>query len=247
MIHYQSEIRGAFMHRGILGLAAVLCVLASGGKAVVAADLPVKARPMPVAAAYNWTGFYVGAHAGYGWADKDWRAPFDPPFNAGSHTATGWLAGLQLGGNYQIGNWVLGLEGQYSWADINGDHISRLDLADRLGTQVSWLATVTGRVGYAFDRTLIYGKGGVAWIRDKYTKVDLGILEGLAHETRTGWVAGVGVEYAFLNNWSVKLEYNYMDFGTNRLSLINPTGGAPDIFDIKQNLQTVTLGANYRF
>src|SRR5690242_13914408 len=101
------------MYRIIVGLMTCLGV-AAGTYSAGAADLPVKARPPAVVVAYSWTGLYVGGHVGYGWADKDWSDPLGPPFAIGSHTATGWLAGAQVGFNYQFGSWVIGAEGQFS-------------------------------------------------------------------------------------------------------------------------------------
>jgi outer membrane immunogenic protein len=243
------------MRRGIVGLAALLVYAAGGGQQLaVAADIPmpVKARPYAVAPAFNWTGFYVGGHVGYGWARKEWTDPLGPPFDAGAHTATGWLGGVQAGYNYQIGSVVLGIEGTYSWAKLKGSHINPLEVppVDVLETKVHSIATAAGRIGYAFDRALIYAKGGAAWIKDSYAIIDLGIIEGIAQETRTGWLAGAGVEYAFWQNWSARLEYNYMDFGTRRVNFIDPgaPAGTPTTpFDIRQRVQTLTLGVNYRF
>ena len=209
--------------------------------------MPVKAPPVVAAAVYNWTGFYIGGHVGYGSGTKQWTDPLGPPFDAGSHTVTGGLGGAQLGANYQTGRWVFGIEGQYSWADLNGSHFNPLDLADRLTTRVRWTASVAGRIGHAFDRTLIYVRGGIAWIRDEHTKIDLGILEAAGNITRTGWLVGAGVEQAFWANWSGRIEYNYMDFGRSRVALFPIAGGAPDLFDVRQDVHTVTIGLNYRF
>jgi outer membrane immunogenic protein len=248
MILASRESRGEFvMPRPIKALCLAIGLTATGACLAAAADMPVKARPAPVAAAYNWTGIYLGAHVGYGWGRKEWTDPAGPPFDAGTHTADGWLGGLQAGANYQIGAWVLGIEGQYSWAKLEGSHAIPFDPVDILETKVHWLATLTGRVGYAFDRTLIYAKGGAAWIKDAYGKVDLGVVEGIASATRTGWIVGGGVEYAFWNAWSVKVEYNYMDFGTGRADLLDPATGVIEPLDVRQTVHTVTLGVNYRF
>lgn len=236
------------MSRQVVRLAAWLCIMTGAAQSAIAADLPVKAQPLPAAvAAFTWTGIYVGGHVGYGWARKEWSDPFEIPPGIGSHNATGWLGGIQGGADYQIGNFVLGVEGQYSWADLKGDHVNPFDIPDILTTKVSSVATVAGRLGYAVDRVLFYAKGGGAWIRDKHTIVDLGIVEATASATRSGWLAGGGIEYAFWNNFSAKLEYNYMDFGTRRLSFTDLEGGPNFPLDIRQNLQTVTLGVNYRF
>jgi outer membrane immunogenic protein len=238
------------MRRAILAFAALLCAAIVGNQPAAAADIPVlKARPTAVVAPFSWTGIYIGGHFGYGWAKKDWTDPLAvaPEDNIGGHTATGWLGGVQLGGNYQMGNWVFGVEGQYSWAKLTGSHNNPFDPVDLLETKVHALARLTGRVGYAFDRTLVYVKGGGAWVRESFAIIDAGIIEGLANGTRSGWVAGVGVEYAFQNNWSARLEYNYMGFGTKRYDFISPEDGLTEPIDIKQRVQTITLGLNYRF
>lgn len=131
------------MRHKVLELIVIACI-AAVASAANAADLPVKAPPRQAVAPFSWTGVYVGGHAGYGWADKDWVDPAGPPFNAGSHTATGWLAGFQAGANYQFTNWVIGVEGQYSWARFRGDHISLVDPADTLSTKVRRIATFAG-------------------------------------------------------------------------------------------------------
>jgi outer membrane immunogenic protein len=234
--------------RRLIRLAGLFCVAAI--QPALAADLPVykaPSAPAVVAPAFSWTGIYIGGNVGYGWAKKDWTDPLGPPFDAGSHTATGWLGGLQAGANYQIGSWVIGVEGRYDWADLNGSHISLVDPADTLKTKVTSVASIAGRLGYAFDRFLVYGKGGGAWVRDEFTKIDLGLIEGQAAVTRSGWLVGAGIEYAVWNNLSVRLEYDYMDFGTQRVDLIDPAGGAPAPFDIRQRLQSLTFGVNYRF
>jgi opacity protein-like surface antigen len=110
---------------------------------------------------------------------------------------------------------------------------------------------VTGRVGWAWDRWLIYAKGGAAWAGDKYS-ADIPIFpEHLeASETRTGWTVGGGVEWAFWDNWSAKLEYDFYDFGTRGVTFIGTFAGVPEVvsgIDIKQTINAVKFGINYRF
>jgi len=232
----------------LLGTFALLAFAAV--QPALAADLPVKAprmAPAAVAPAFTWTGVYVGGSVGYAWGNKGWTDPLGPPFDAGTHSPRGWMGGGQIGANYQMGAWVVGVEGQYDWGRLQASHISLVDPADLLGTQVNWVASVAGRVGYAFDHFLVYGKAGGAWVRDDHTKIDTGLLEGLASVTRSGWLVGGGVEYALWNNWSVRLDYSYMGFGTQRVMLANPLDGVPAPFDIKQNLQTLMVGLNYKF
>ena len=200
-----------------------------------AADMPVKAAPPPpVAPIYNWTGFYIGAHVGGAWSDTDWfyaccatnlliAAPCG--LAQGGHSGSSWLAGGQVGFNYQVGRFVWGIEADFSATDIKG---SNLDVAfptqEFLHSRTDFIGTVAPRVGVAWDRVLLYAKGGVAWAHDDYSATltpNFGPLAGFEFQTgdatRWGWMVGVGIEYAFAQNWSVKAEYNYMDFGTERI------------------------------
>lgn len=208
-----------------------------------AADIPARpAYKAPVMApiVYNWTGFYVGAHAGYGWADKDWTFLNG---NTTSHTADGFLGGIQVGYNYQVGTWVFGIEGDVSWANLSGRSTCP-NAAYTCGTNVDWLGTLTGRIGYAANNWLLYVKGGWAWADEDYDAT--GPLLYTAGHTRSGWTVGAGVEYGFTPNWSAKLEYNYMDFGSKRANLTT-AAGATDPADVDQNVSVIKLGVNYRF
>jgi outer membrane immunogenic protein len=212
--------------------------------------MPVKTPMAPMMAAYNWTGFYIGVNGGGGW--NTWTgtaAAAGPGIN--SFSGSGGLAGGTIGGNYQIGNVVLGLEGTYDWADINNTQVATLGLGTlTLVTKNDYVATVAGRVGYAFDRVLIYGKGGAAFTRDRLNANLTGPFPGAANGSfdRTGWLAGAGVEWAFLGNWSVKAEYDYMGFGSLNEANFTTTGGlAVAPATVKLNLQTATVGINYKF
>ena len=223
--------------------------------------------PPPPAPLFSWTGFYAGAHGGAGWAHKDWffgglAGIAVPPGPEGSHVATGGLAGGQLGFNYQIGPWVWGVEEDASWANLRGDNISAIFsplvlstgnqmVGNRNTTVVNGLGTLAGRVGFASDRTLLYVKAGGAWASDKYRVLDLatGGVVATSSETRWGWVAGIGIERAFLENWSVKIEYNYMDFGKKHVALNCVPGSCTGTVaeEISQNVSIIKAGINYRF
>jgi outer membrane immunogenic protein len=235
----ENKMQKGTMRRGVFALIAAAGVTMGTGIAS-AADIqrPVyKAPPagvMPMQ--YDWTGFYIGGHVGYGWAQKDWRDGFGLNI---SQQANGFLGGGQAGFNYQIGQFVLGVEGDGSWSGMSG---STNAFASNFNTDVDWTATLTGRAGMAFDRWLVYGKGGVAWARDRYSTNFYTVPGAEVKDTRTGWTVGAGVEYAFAPQWSAKLEYNYMNFGTERVSF------APGTFtDIEQNLHAVKFGVNYKF
>jgi outer membrane immunogenic protein len=164
-----------------------------------------------------------------------------------SHKADGFLGGGQVGFNYQTGMFVLGVEGDFSWADIKGGStigpVIGAPLGANFDTTVDFTSTLTGRLGLAFDRWLVYGKGGVAWAHDKYS-TNFYTFPGTVgiDETRIGWTVGAGVEYAFAPNWSGKIEYNYMDFGTRNVSFAPFT-----TTEIDQQIHAVKFGINYKF
>ena len=145
----------------------------------LAADMPVKAAPPPpVAPIYNWTGFYIGAHVGGAWSDTDWFYPCSAtnllilsPCNLaqGGHSGSSWLAGGQVGFNYQVGRFVWGIEADFSATDIKGSNLdAAFPLQEFLHSRTDFIGTVAPRVGVAWDRVLLYAKGGVAWAHDDY-------------------------------------------------------------------------------
>lgn len=226
-----------------------------------AADLPArpiyKAPPAPVA--FSWTGCYVGGHLGYGWAKEHWNygyyAGTDYNVDHGSHTTSGVLGGAQAGCNYQTGPWVFGAEGDFSWTGMEGSHHyngGNPFTGDYLHTtKLDWIATITGRIGYAFDRSLLYVKGGVAWDHGKYQMfyAPNPAFSYSDAQTRTGWIVGAGWEYAFDRNWSVKLEYNYIDMGKKDVwwNYLNSTPPDPWSYHVSQKINVVKTGFNYRF
>jgi outer membrane immunogenic protein len=245
----------------------LLAGVATGALAIAApanaADLrmPVKAAPIAAPAPYfSWTGCYVGAHVGWGWGKKDFDVAVDtgdglqsaPSFNGGINTS-GALFGGQLGCNYQFQNtWVLGIEGSVSGADINGFDANTCR-AGMLQAKTDFLASVTGRIGWSgWDpRVLFYFKGGAAWAHDRYNDQRLGTSghNFINDETRTGWTVGAGFEWAFAPNWSAFAEYDFYDFGRKDVLLIDRSDPGSTILhaNIKQTINTVRVGVNYRF
>jgi outer membrane immunogenic protein len=221
------------------------------GSQAIAADIPaarmaVKAPAM--APVFSWTGLYIGAHVGGAWADKDFALTGGPAI--GGHTADGIIAGGQIGYNWHMPGtpWVFGIEGQFSWADLSGTHVDQRQ--SRQTTDINFVGTIAGRVGYALDRHLFYVKGGWGWVDEDYEDFDTvgppPAVFGLASESRSGWMFGLGWEYAFMPNWSAKIEFNYLDLGDKTVTYGGGTGGTFQ-HDIEQSLSLVKVGVNYRF
>jgi len=232
---------------GLALSALALCVVGSVAKAAdLPARLPVKAM-MPVQG-YNWTGLYIGAHVGYGWGQSRFTDPATPGWSL-SNDVNGVLGGGQIGYNYQVGQMVFGIEADVSGANVEGRATDVAPFAgDLYHTNVDLVSTVTGRVGMAFDRSLFYVKGGGAWAHTKYEYTPLSFGDSTltsATETRTGWTVGAGVEYAFAPQWSARLEYDYMDFGTNNgVNLVPIASGFTAGVD--QQIHAVKFGVNFR-
>ena len=233
------------------------------GGSALAADLAVR-RPAPVYAPppvavslFTWTGCYVGGNAGGIWAKSEWN---DTVFGGfGDSTASGGLGGVQLGCNYQVGAWVFGIQGDYDWTSANTDN-SNTVLTNTFGTAITnhtelkSIASVTGRVGYAWDRFLGYVKGGGAWLRADYSLQIGGAAVATASDnSRGGWTVGVGGEYAF-NNWLTGfVEWDYYKFDTDNPSgLVCAPGGCGGVFftnnvGVKETVNVVKAGLNLKF
>jgi outer membrane immunogenic protein len=222
-----------------------------------AADLGIPLAPLqPVVPPFTWTSCYAGVHAGGGWGKKDLTDSVGifssiTGYSSTSVDVNGYLLGGQIGCDYQFAStWVVGIEGAASGGNIskttNFAVPSFADTASFRST-TDFLASITGRIGYAWDRWMLYGKGGVALVGDRYHADDVqGLYFFDATENRIGWTAGAGIEWAFTPDWSVKLEYDYYGFGTKSLLFSDSTiamVNAPA--NITQTIQVVTLGVNF--
>lgn len=288
-------------------LCALIAAIVASGVAYAADLRPILKAPPLAASVYNWSGFYVGAHAGGSWGDNKFSDRIGG-IDVAEFTAHGYLLGAQLGYNWQMGPWVLGaeLEGSYSHLRRGvgfggfggpggcgqfgggfgqfgggfggcgggfgqfgggfgqfgggfggcggfggfgqfGGGFGGGGCGGQFGTHVEALGLFSGRLGYAWDRTLLYVKGGAAVASEKYVFQLAGVgLSLTPADTRFGWLVGGGLEYGLTANWSIKVEYNYIDLGTKELRPVSP-GGVTFVFDQSQKIQLVKAGVNYRF
>jgi outer membrane immunogenic protein len=178
---------------------------------------------------YDWTGLYLGGHIGAGW-DGD----------------GGFLGGGQVGFNYQIGGAVIGIEGQLSATSVK-DSVSASILAPGFAfglasaeARLDWISTLAARAGWTFDRWLVYGKVGAAWAHVSFDAVTSfnsfaggALIAASGSRTISGWMLGLGAEYALWGNWTAKVEYDVMNFGSD--------------FITDSNVHVVKAGVNYRF
>jgi outer membrane immunogenic protein len=214
---------------------AALSLLATSFSAQ-AADIsqPIFKGVRPVVAYFNWTGFYAGINGGYGWGTANWDIPVV------SHDTSGGMVGATLGYNYQVGSIVWGIEGDFDWADVSG---SAACGAFTCETKNSWLGTVRGRIGYAFDRWLPYITAGGAFGNVKASSTNPAALG--ASNDQYGWTVGAGLEYAFAGNWSAKIEYLYIDLGSFDCGVACAGAVASDNVSFRENI--VRFGINYKF
>lgn len=180
--------------------------------------------PAPVSTVYDWTGFYLGAHGGYVSTRADFGGA-DESFNGG-------LLGVHAGYNFlQNGPWVFGIE-----ADVARTWNENSYAAGFVEIGTDWQWSVRGRIGYAIDRTLLYGTAGVAGTN---AYIDIPALPLKIEDSMVGWTLGAGVEHAFTDNWLVRAEYRYSDYGEFEFLGI---GTGVDVTE-----HTFKVGISYKF
>ena len=221
-------------------LSATTLILSLTGAASAADLRPVApsavAAPMPYS---SWAGLYIGGHAGAGW------------FRDGD---TAFVGGGQIGYNFQLApNWIIGIE-----ADISATDLSRSATFVSPGTtlavssDLNWMASVRGRLGYTWDSFMLYFTGGGAWAdldgNARLTVAGVGTSTASASATASGWVLGGGGEWMFAPNWSLGVEYLHYDFDQISGTVTGPGGTASFNFGgDKQTVDVVRARLNYRF
>ena len=234
------------MKKFILATVALASVAAAAP--ALAADLGARApyyqkAPAYMVPIYNWTGFYVGGHLGGAFSsDNNFSG-----LSTGNNSNGRFLGGVQAGYDYQFSpNFVLGVEGQYSWLSGNVGAVFPGGLA--YTNNQRGLGSITGRVGYTWGPGLLYVKGGYAYSDNSESVTSTVTGAPIAFATNgdhsNGWTAGVGVEYMFAPSWSAKAEYQYYNFGN---ATFTSPAGLVSTGSFTTDDHTVTAGVNYRF
>ncbi len=225
------------------------CALAVGGVALLAPTSKAEAQ------SYNWTGLYFGAHLGGAWSEAtatDVLPPlggfFTPTGNSFSFESTGVAGGGQLGYQHQFGNWVLGAEVAGTWADLYEKQVSPyFPASDTVSLRINPILTATARLGYAWDRWLVYAKGGYAG-----ANVELGAFDSFANVALrnndhwvSGYTVGVGLEYALFEGIRIGLDYGYVDLQSETLIASNTLGG-DERYKTDGEIHSVTARINFQ-
>jgi outer membrane immunogenic protein len=232
----------------VVGIAIAASALAAAARA---ADLPPPAAPpprapvayIPAAPVFTWTGFYIGLNAGYAFGQSNWTSPMG---SSGWFDVNGPLAGGTIGGNYQIGQIVVGAEGDLDWQNVKGTLVGGNctlpgAVAASCRSASTWVGTFRARIGFAMDRVLLYATGGGA-VAD--IKASLNALPW-ASSTELGWSSGIGVEVAMTDNWTAKAEYLAVGFEHASCGLANCFAAPPVSVSFYES--TVRGGVNYKF
>jgi outer membrane immunogenic protein len=258
----------------ILAFAAMSVALLFAASRASAADLPVRPGPpayYPVAAVYDWGGGYIGVNGGYAFGQSQWSDALNRSGNNASDNfnVNGGLAGVTAGVSGQWSAFVLSVEGDFDWQGLKGSSSNTFctsiftsptagSAPAGLGckTQSNWLGTLRVRTGWAWDRVLLYGTVGVAG-----ANVQTG-LTGLPPQTnfQVGWTAGAGLEWAFADNWTAKVEYLFVDLGKAACNhgyscgydapavTVPPVMAAVNGNDaVKLNESLIRVGVNFKF
>ena len=246
----------------VVGWAALgVCGVANAADLGLPSPQPV---PIPAYIPFSWTGIYAGGNIGAAWIQGDFTDNLGNTFTGGSNAGSVvFTGGGQIGANYQVNYWlVAGVEATFDWLTNNNsqsDAIFIPGVGTAVGTSVkvsdtnSWLTTVAARVGVAVERGLFYVKGGGGWVGGNeftVTNINTGAsVSGSNNSSAGGWLAGAGFEYAFANNWTAKVEYNFL--GLSNTSITVPASVAFHASDTistnNHDIQMVTVGFNYLF
>jgi outer membrane immunogenic protein len=249
------------MKRFLLASVALFSGISS---AAIAADLPpppylppprAPVAYLPVVPPYNWSGFYIGGNLGAAWNSGGSVSDTLGSTFTGSGQTTKFIGGGQVGVNYEFwGGVVIGAEAMFDWLPNTTNTWNATDPFGNTATATfnsRWLTTATGKLGYAWDRVLVYGKGGGAWVgadNPNLTVNGLGTTLTSSTTTNFGWTAGVGVEWAFAGNWSARIEYDFIGLQNQNITVASGNAFVGDTININnRNISLITAGVNYKF
>jgi outer membrane immunogenic protein len=255
-----------------VAFALAFCI--GAGSVALAADLPPPYVPpprapamyVPVVPPYSWGGFYIGGNLGAGWnSGGSVSDTFGSTFT-GSGQTTKFLGGGQVGVNYEFySGVVIGAEAMFDWLPntTNTFNATNSSIIAAPGTNTAsatlnsrWLTTATGKLGYAWDRVLVYGKGGGAWVganNPNLTVNGAGVTLSNNTTTNFGWTAGIGVEWAFAYSWSARVEYDFIGLQNQSITVPGTAGPGSAAFNgdtlnfNNRNISMLTAGLNYKF
>jgi len=249
------------IHSKLIAAAAFTAALGAG--AASAADLaarPYTKAPAFVDSIYNWGGFFIGGHIGGATTNEEWVNSANTtafgdlsPGQGFRQRGTGVFGGGQMGYNWQASNYVFGLEGTISGLDNKGtvlNNVFGLGLDDRFSWRADWMATITGRAGYAVANNLFYVKGGYAGVNNRLTVTDvLPPVTGSGGQTQwhNGWTIGAGWEYGITQNWIVGLEYDYAAFEKKSYQLAGASPGTYTFDARPKDIQSAVVRLSYKF
>jgi outer membrane immunogenic protein len=253
------------MKKFLAGLLAGVAAVAAGSAQGADLSRPyVPYAKAPVAPIFSWTGCYIGTQSGLGaghakWTDVD--TPGDIDGNGSFRTANTDMSGSgvfggQLGCDYQGGpwflggNWVVGLQGQFSGSTVTGTNQDQFNAPWTLRDKIDWYGSLTGRFGTTItDQWLLYVRGGVAWAHNKLEIENSGQTLGTPSMTNVGWTLSTGIEYAITPAWSLFLETSYYNFGDKNVGFPGNVVTANGPFTVKtsQTLETIQVGVSYHF
>jgi outer membrane immunogenic protein len=244
--------------RKLFHTTAALSVLLTTSMTADAAD--VRAGPAPYAPPppvyvpppFSWTGFYLGGNIGGAWTNRDVSDTLlGANFNDGNNNGV-FIAGVQLGYNWQVSNFVVGIEADFDGTEDNNNAGIPALGAIQVSSHNRWITTLATRFGVANGPWLFYGKVGGGWVGpDDFTITNLttGASITAHNNTNSGWLVGAGIEWAFALNWSAKVEYNHIGFDSRTFTF--PVGSlflvGDTLVERNREIQTVKVGINYLF
>ncbi|MCK1407140.1 porin family protein [Bradyrhizobium sp. 76] len=251
----ENQMENKMNRKILLGTVGLLALGLSSASAADLGARPYKAAPIAAPMMYDWSGFYIGANGGYGWSRQcvDVTGVNGAAFGfaEGCKDAEGGIVGGQVGYRWQSAAFVFGLEAQGDWANLRNERPSLFAPGNTWKTNINGLGLFTGQVGYAWNNTLLYVKGGAAVANQRFDLFNTATGIGIAQAERTRWggVVGVGVEYGFSPNWTAGIEYDYL-FRTNGGNTFATPGLAPITSisaDTRTDVSMITGRISYKF